>query len=115
MPNFIGASRGGGDDLLDLEVLGHRVGEELLAHLAGGAAGALGVAGARLEHDVAADAHVRDVAEAERVQRAGHRLALRVEDALAGNDADLDAICGHAMVWCARECLTTARLTAAAP
>src|SRR5437868_5904728 len=105
MPNFIVSSRRGGYDLLDLEVLGDRIREKPLAHLARRTTRALGVGRARLEHDVTADAHVGDLTEAERVQRSSHGLPLRVEDAPARDDANLDTICGHAVGKSGKRCL----------
>jgi hypothetical protein len=74
-------------------VLGDRVGEQLAAHRLGALAG-VGLA-LRLERrsvDQPADVHLADAFEAERVERAADRLALRVEDARARHHADLDLI-----------------------
>src|SRR5688572_10316117 len=63
---------------LDLEILDHRIGQQLAAHF-----GDLVVAGVlgEVELDQLAGADVLDPAEAEAFQRMVDRLALRVEDA----------------------------------
>ena len=62
-------------------VLDDGVGEELLAHALYFGAGARRIALGHLDLDIFTLAHIANRAEAERMERAGDRLALRVEHA----------------------------------
>src|SRR5262245_7796570 len=69
-------------------ILDDGVGEELLAHALDLRAGAAGIALGHLDLDIFALAHVANRAEAERVQRAGDGLALRIEYARLQRDGN---------------------------
>ena len=87
MPNFIAPTA-----RPIFEVFGHRIREQLLAHLRrASSCASLASAASMSSDDVAADVHVAARVEAERVQRAADGLALRIENARAGNDVNGDA------------------------
>src|SRR5262249_9439178 len=69
-------------------VLDNGIGEELLAHPLDLGLGAFGIVLRHLDLDIFTLAHIANRAEAERVQRAGDGLALRIEHALLQRDGD---------------------------
>src|SRR3972149_3582486 len=85
-------SKGEAPDLSRLELIGvvldDGVGEELLAHALHFGAGAFRIALGHLDLDIFTLAHIANRAEAERMERAGDRLALRVEHARLQRDGD---------------------------
>src|ERR1035437_7405669 len=71
--------------------LDHRIREQLVGHLGGERPGLHRLGGGEVELEILALAHVFDLAVAERVQRVGDRLALRVEDRRFERDEDTSA------------------------
>src|SRR3990170_2828178 len=69
-------------------ILDDGVGEELLAHVLYFGAGARRIALGHLDLDIFTLAHIANRAEAERMERAGDRLALRVEHPRLQRDGD---------------------------
>jgi hypothetical protein len=76
----------------DLEVLDHRVGEQLVGDLTGPVKVGLP---SEIDLDPTADADRRDIGDAEPGQRIRHRLTLRVQDLRLEHDVDHDASHGH--------------------
>src|SRR5262245_17178123 len=75
-------------DNLDAIVLDHRVGEELLGRCLQSRLGVLLVAAVDLDVEYLALTDARDAGDAERLQRALDRLALRVENAVLEGNRD---------------------------
>ena len=73
---------------LDPITLDHRIREQLVGDLGGQRARLLGGRGRELELEVLALADVADARVAQRVQRVGDRLALRIEDRRLQCDED---------------------------
>src|SRR3977135_1414411 len=73
---------------LDAIILDHRVGEQLLGRLLEGGFGAALVRGRDLDVEHLAMPHAGDADDAERLERALDRLALRIEDAGLEGDGD---------------------------
>src|SRR5208282_6099762 len=84
--------------VVDLEavILDQGIHEQLLAHLFGFVSGGTRRRRGYIEHDIAPDAHRADVGEAETLERALGRAALRIKDPLTWGDEDLDDQVGRA-------------------
>src|SRR5258708_20993325 len=76
----------------DLEVLRHRIRQELRAHPTRLGARLALIARIDVEHEIAAHVHVGDAAKAKRMQCVGDCFPLRIEESAAWCDVTGDAI-----------------------